>query len=319
MEIYLKPILFIFLATAFICFFYELRRSRIIQRKLREAYESLDEAAVERARENKRNILMQESRHKSLAERIIEKPGRLFVYSGLERKFPGLTMEIWFLLILVSAAVLYALIFWITKNVLYGCILAAIYIAFIQCIEMICAFHNYKVIDENLIKFLNLLGNYSITTGEITGIFHQISRFLPDPLSSVLDECYYDAQISGDISSALYAMADKIEHPKFKEVVHNIEVCINYSANYKEVVNNSRKIIMDEQRARRERKSMANEASISMLLVSGLFVLAFVIVDKLIEKSIWTILFGTMIGKISIVAVVIIYIYFYFKILKVGR
>ena len=68
-----------------------------------------------------------------------------------------------------------------------------------------------RVTNENLLKCLNFLGNYSLTAGEITMVLGQVSRYVEEPLKGALEECAYEAQTTGDSSLALLSMAERIE------------------------------------------------------------------------------------------------------------
>lgn len=318
--IFLKILLFFCLAISITGFFYQIAKTRFLQVKLREAYDALDEAAVERARREKRSLIFHDTdRKKKILEKFLEMPSRDFTYSGLGRKIRGLTVEIWILSVLVSAAALYFFIFAVTRNATVSLISAGIYIFIPFLIEKVMMYRNYKVVDNNLLHFLNQLGNFSLSRGEITSVLLQISKYMPEPLSNALEECYYDAQTSGDTSSALYALADKIEHEKFKEVINNIEVCINYTSNFKVVVDNCRKSIMDEQRAKRERKAMAEESILNMFILSILCVVTLILANGLTDTSIWNILFGTPIGHGALLIIAACYIVFIWKIISAER
>ena len=43
-----------------------------------------------------------------------------------------------------------------------------------------------RVTNENLLKCLNFLGNYSLTAGEITMVLGQVSRYVEEPLKGAL-------------------------------------------------------------------------------------------------------------------------------------
>lgn len=53
------------------------------------------------------------------------------------------------------------------------------------------------------------LGNYSLTAGEITSVLGQVSKYMEEPLRSAMEECAYEAQITGDHSTALLTMAER--------------------------------------------------------------------------------------------------------------
>uniref|UniRef100_UPI004056E4DE type II secretion system F family protein n=1 Tax=Acetatifactor sp. TaxID=1872090 RepID=UPI004056E4DE len=316
---YLRWILFCVVALTCILFFYYLRKEKIITNTVMEAYEALDEASVKSAREAKRNILIQENSRNKGTGKLVEWPRQLYIYSGLNRVFSSISFEMWSVIILASTALVYFVVLAITQTLFSALVFALLYFFLIILVQKILAFRNYKIVDEELLKFLNILENYSITNTEIISVFLRVSHYVPEPLKSVLEECYYDAQTSGDKSAALYALSNKIEHPKFKEFICNIEICVNYSANYKDIIERTKQIVMDEQKFRRERRSIANAQAVNMLLVSGGLLFALVISDSIISGSIWEILFHTPIGRGCMAFVAVIYAYFYYKIATVER
>ncbi len=313
----LKAVVFICLLIAFSFFFYYMRKNKVIGRKIKEVHSRIDEASVKRSREWRRNIGIQ--RPKSFIEKCLEKPERRFIYSGIGRLFPGVTIEIWLMLLILSSACIYIISFIVTKALLMSLIIMCAYIGLIELMESLLILRNYKAVDSELLKFLNMLSNFSVTNGEITSVFLQISKFLREPLRTELEECYYDAYTSGDNKAALEALADQIEHPMFKETIRNLIICINYSANYKEVVSSSRKIIRDEQRAREERKSVAREAIVNMIIISCMLLVSLYIADEIISKSIWAILLYTVFGRFCAAIVVVVYLIFAWKVGSVDR
>ena len=47
-------------------------------------------------------------------------------------------------------------------------------------------FLEYRSVNDNILKCLNFLGNYSLTAGEITGVLGQVSKYMEEPLKGVL-------------------------------------------------------------------------------------------------------------------------------------
>ena len=138
--------------------------------------------------------------------------------------------------------------------------------------------------NENLLKCLNFLGNYSLTAGEITMILGQVSRYVEEPLKGALEECAYEAQTTGDSSLALLSMAERIEHPKIKELARNLEISIRYMADLTTLVDSSRRSAREYLRMEEERKGMLREAGINMALLLGMSVFALLTVDTCSSK-----------------------------------
>ena len=166
---------------------------------------------------------------------------------------------------------------------------------------------------------MDFLGNYSITLGEITNILYQISAYLENPLKNVLEECYYEAQLSGDINLALLSMAEKIEHPKFKEFIYNLEISLRFSANFTILVQHSRKSVREFIHLRQERKSLTREAWINILILIAMTIVILKSVESLIGSPIQNILFQTMIGRICMGGISLILFLFFYQIRKIEQ
>lgn len=301
-----RVILLFCLATGFFFLFVWLAKESILRNVVRRTYESMDAAARRRVQENRK-----------LRSLLEEKRGALYrveedlIYSGLAGRLRFLTPELSIVGNLALSAVAYFLVLVLTGSWLAGGVGILGFEALVFLVISYLKSRNYRRVNDNLMKFLDFLGNYSITAGEVTGIFNQISKYLDEPLRSVLDECYYEAQTCGDTGLALLTMARKIEHPKFKELVRNIEISARYAADFTALVTNSRRAVREHMRTRQERKSMVNEAMINMLILGAMAVFILMMVGQLINASIWDILLHTLPGRACMAVIVIIFMLMY--------
>lgn len=311
MVIIVKVILFVLMTLCFVGVAYMIRQKRVIRKALSEAYSALDTAAVRRAGNEKREIFMRQwtQQEEGTIRRLLQKPESRYRYSRLSAK-TGLAFELWFILKLASAAAVYFVLVMATRSLLSALLGAAVYLSLFAAAEAVLAHRNYKAVDDSLLQFVNLLGNFSLVSGEITGVFHKVSAYLPEPLSSVLEECYYDAQTSGDTSVALYVLADKISHPVFKDLIRNIEVCANYTADFSIIMTNSRKVIRNARRAQKERRSMARENLVEMVIISVALLVAMGLVNMLVEVSVFDLLLHTTAGHIALILTAVCYTVF---------
>ena len=299
---------FLLLYAGFFLVFWKIRWLEKISDALRRGRAGMDEAARKRLLENRRQLLTLQKEH-SVWYRLEQELN----YSGWKRRFPFLTAEVW----LAGNLILGVLLFLLLGSGFgwkYGVVGICIGYGTEYLILCICKADAFQKVNSNLIKFLDFLGNYSITAGELTSIFGQISKYLDEPLRTALDECSNEARVSGDSSLALLAMAEKIEHPKFKELVRNMEISIRYSADFTTLVNSSRKNVREYLRTGEERRGLVREALINMLLLLAMSVITLFIVDGLIEISVWMLLWNTWPGRIALGVVVFILLLFAGKI-----
>ncbi len=292
-EIYRHAILVTLWTGCFLAF-YRMGRIRLLQKLLQRTKSSVDEAARKR-------LLLSRSK----LTRLEKEEGfwffleRQLCYGGLLRRFPFLGAESFVLLTILAGAgcFLAGTAMGGLMTGLLGVVLLLLaewgVITLGKALEM-------RAVNENLMKLLDFLGNYSVTAGDVVAVFSQISKFMDEPLRSALERCCVEAQTTGDVGMALLSMAERIEHPQFKELVRNIEVSSRYSADFSVLVQFSRRSMRDYLKSVRERKSLLREAGINMTLLLGMSVFALITVNGLLETSVWSILFTSIPGRVAL-------------------
>lgn len=279
----------------FLLLFGRIRWVEKVKRLLSRTKEGMDLSARLRALENRHKL--QELQHNNTWICRVEE---FLCYCGIRRRFPGCTPEKWITGNLLCMTVLFGMLLGSSGNfviaisgmVLYGAV-EYLFLSTLRAGEL-------RAVDENLLKCLNFLGNYSLTAGEITVVLGQVSRYVEEPLKGVLEECAYEAQTTGDSSLALLTMAERIEHPKIKELARNLEISIRYMADLTALVDGSRRSAREYLRMEEERKGMLREAGINMGLLMAMSVFAMLTVERLIDVPVWKILSGTVPGHLAI-------------------
>lgn len=286
-------IIFGLLFSAFFLLFEKIRILRRFSDRLKKAKDDVAAASRQRMLEQRRQLIALGEKHSLLFS--LEK---MLQYSGLKRRFPGLTPEWWIAGNAAAAAAVFGTGLLFSKawqsaavTVLFGAA-EAVWLCLLRT-------RNLRKVSENLLKLLDFLGNYSVTAAEATGIFGQVSRYLEEPLRSALDACCYEAQTTGDAGLALLSMAEKIEHPKFKELARNMEISIRYCADFSALVRSSRRSLREYLRLSQERRGMLREAAVNMALLLGMSAVILVTVGVLTGQSLETLLFQTLPGRVG--------------------
>lgn len=302
----IKILLLAELAAGFAALFLWIRRESILGQLWRMAYGSLEAAAAKRVQDNRRSLQLLRGK-RTFWQRMEQR----LLYSGVTRRFPFLTPELWILGNLMGGAAAYFLALllgaaWHRALLAAGGIWLLVHAVLNQRMS-----RNYNNTDENLMKFLDFLGNYSITSGEITAVLGQVSPYVGEPLRGVLDACYYEAQTSGDTSVALLSMAEKLQHPKFRELVRNLEVSLRYSADLKVLVSQSRRSLREYARMRQERKALIREAWINILILGAMTVVILKAMESLVGIPLSEIMFHTLpgIGCLTVIGVILLLFY----------
>lgn len=306
MSDYIKILLLAELSGGFITLFLWIYRESLLHQLWRRAYDSLETAAARRVQDNRRSLQLLQGR-KGFWQRMEQR----LLYSGIHRHFSHMTPELWILGNLAAGTLCYFLALvlgapWQAALLVPGALWLLVYGA----VNLGMA-RQFNATDENLMKFLDFLGNYSITAGEITAVLQQVSPYVGEPLRYVLDECYYEAQTSGDTSIALLAMAEKLQHPKFQELVRNLEISMRYSADLTVLVSQSRRSLREYTRMRQERRALAREAWVNMLILGAMTIVILKALEALLGIPLSEILLHTLpgIGALAVIGVILLLFY----------
>ena len=310
----IKGVIFSFLFAGFLLFFCRVRWLQTFRTLMKQTVMSMDEASRKRLLKNRKELLNLQK-----TDSLWTKIEQELHYSGILLKFPGLTPEMLALCNVVLAAGLVMITLVWTNSLWMAAGLTLSFLLMEAAGIVILKVRNMKSVERNLLKFLDFLGNYSITAGEVTGIFSQVSRYMEEPLKSVLVQCSYEAQVTGDVSMALLAMAEKIEHPQFKALIQNMEISVRYCADFTALVNSSRKSVREYLRAGGERRTVLREAGINLALLAGMSVVIMSTVNQMIDISVWEVLLFTLPGRVAVAVLLTILLLFLRQIYQMSR
>ncbi len=304
MRAFILSVIYLLLFSGFWLLFYEIRIFRRFLELAKRTAADLDSAARQRTLEGRKQLLKLQNRHTFLVwmERQLQ-------YSGLKNRFPRLGVEWWIAGNMVLFAALFPLLcfaagFWQGAAASAFLMLGEAFV--LKALRSI----NLRRVGSNLMKLLDFLGNYSVTAAEATGVFSQVSRYMDEPLRSALDQCCHEARTTGDSGLALLSMAEKIEHPKFKELARNMEISIRHCADFSALVKSSRKSLREYMRISQERRVMLREAAVNMALLLVMSAAVLFTVGSLTGISVAKLVTGTVPGKIGICGMLLIFCLF---------
>lgn len=287
--------IFCLIFMGFLLLFGRIRWLETVKILLSKTREGMDQSARLRALE-KRHQLQELQRKNTLIYRVEE----FLCYCGIRRRFPGYTAEKWIAGNLLGMMLVFCLLQGITGRFTVAALGTGLLCGAEYLILSTLRAGELRSVNDNLLKCLNFLGNYSLTAGEITMVLGQVSKYVEEPLKGALEECAYEAQTTGDSSLALLSLAERIEHPKVKQLARNLEVSIRYMADLTMLVDSSRRSAREYLRMEEERKGMLREAGINMGLLMAMSLFALLTVDRLVDISVRDILYGTLPGHIAI-------------------
>ena len=222
-----------------------------------------------------------------------------FIYSRIDKYITFMTPALWFAfeIILFIATLILLLAFKVDLLLSFIFAFIAGFVPFF--VELLMAHQNYKKEDKQLVEFLNMIGNYSLSSGEITDVFAHVYPMVDNPIRDSLEECIYEAENLGS-EQALINLANKIEHPKFKEIIQNLRVAQKYSGNFRSVVENNNAALVDYIKQKRERDHLATFNMISLVICLIITVFIFIALGQMINTNVFEYLVTTTTGQICL-------------------
>lgn len=271
----MKVLIGVLLIFGFSLLFYEMDFLEKMSRMLQQTRREMNASA------RQRNLADRQRLEQLQAENSMwYKLEQCLQYSGVRRRFPQVTGVFFIAGNLCLAAAGLVVIGMLTNLTVASIVVAGALVS--ESITLwILRRHNFHKTEENLTKLLDFLGNYSLTAGELTSVLGQVSRYVEEPIKGALDTCYYEAMTTGDSGKALLAMAERVEHPKFKELARNMEISTRYCADFSQLVSSSRRSLREYLKLSRERKGMLREALINTVLLLGMSLLVLIMVFRL--------------------------------------
>lgn len=245
-------------------------------------------------KEKKLRLLQGNSRKKNWVRRL----DLLLLQSGVKGRVPFLNTEMFLLLMSFGFLMTEAGCFWRKASFLWMILTPVLFVGGSLLFLQFLAGRNYKRAEEQLLPFMNLIGNYSYTEDDLVSIFGRIILYLEEPYRSAVEECHLYAKSTGDAVTAFRELGMKIPHEQFQRLMRNLEICCQHEANYGEIIDDSREMLQDYLKNKKEREAVKKNARIELLLLIGGCFLALWMIDGLTERAVLELLESTLPGKL---------------------
>lgn len=307
--------LFVLVFCACYTLFAYLKKYHVIETRIKSFYEKTEADVEERLRLEE--IRKAESGNTD-DENLLLKLDRTINYSNIKKIIPFLnsTTYIFTMCIFASIALIVGTkLSGLAIGIFCGGSVVSIYVV----ILMLLANINYKKVEGNVMTFINLVENYAKTNNDLISIMGKVHYYLDEPLRTQVEECYYLGQRTGDVDLALDTLQRNVQHKKFKEIIRNLIICSHYEANYEDVVEDSRDMLITYLAGKRERAEMARNARIELSILLGACVVVFYMIQSFLGESIIALLQSNIIGMIILIYCVICIFLVIFNIVFIGR
>ncbi len=271
------------------------RENSVISGVSRQMLESMNKSEQQRAAKEKARKLLEGNLKK---QKLLYRLDRLILQSGVRRFVPFFNTELLLFVLLFSVLLLEIYLEIRDTGILWRIFAPVLLVGGIRLLLILFTDRNFKKTESQLLSFMNLIGNYQQSCDDLLSIFGKISPYLEEPLKGAVEECFLYARMTGNVSAAFYELELRIPHEQFQRLIQNLEICYRHDANYGEIISDSREMLMDYLRNRRERQTMKNNARMEILLIIVCCCFAFWMMDGFMQQNLWYLLRSTMIGQI---------------------
>lgn len=234
-------------------------------------------------------------------------------YSGIRNHFPFVSAKVWLLFSFLVYSCSFAMVLILTgsvgKTVLF-CI--AIWFFMTQLLSWMRR-RNMRATERQLLELLNVTESFAATGDEPLAILRNCSPYMTGPIGHALKSIERHINEGWSGRMILEQLKIMLEHPKWQEFIHNLNVCSMYNSDFNYVFRSSRKSIQSYLSSKKERESIKHTAQIEMGIIVFLSLIIVMVMGEFLALSISTLLWGNQFGRICTVYMIGIVLLFYWK------
>lgn len=248
-------------------FFSLLKQYEILKNAWEKSLKVLDAQNQTRKRIEKQTVSLYGEMEKRT---FIAKLDAILAYSGLYRRFPGLTAEKSAAGMLTALGLITMLLWFITGKILIGMGAAGL---------MLCiayeSFHTMRAIrkrkiDAEILHCLDMMEMTAVSSRDVLSIIGKTAVKIKEPLRAELLSAVVDAEHSGDTSQALRRLTNRIENKYLKDLLLNLDICSKYTESYQDVLKASKKIFLQDSVNREKLRKLYKNTLQFILVMTGI-------------------------------------------------
>lgn len=222
---------------------------------------------------NKRKKLLQEEKRINIGNTeevgVINKFNIMFERTGITKRIPSLTSEIYIIITLIIA-----MLIGFTSKLFCGYwainLLASLVSIFVMYfIIYYLSGIAYERVDSQIINFINYLDNFSTSSSDIVSIIENTTVYMEGTLKDYLTEFVMESK-QGQGKRAFRNLQARIENVKFQQLLKNLEIASKHDANYKEVISEARIILKGYFKNKEKRKEVVRNGRVEIVILIAL-------------------------------------------------
>lgn len=238
----------------------------------------------------------------------------MLFYSGIRNVIPFVSAKVW---------ILFCLLIWGCGFCVVSILSKKIWPAIVFCIVLGVSMklliegmrkRNLRKTERYLLELLNVTESFAVTGEDPVAILIHCSSYLKGPIGQALRSIVKQVDRGWSSRMILEQLKVQLEHPKWQEFIHNLNVCSMYNSEFSSVFSSSRKSIQSYLISKKERQSIKHTAQMEMMIIVILSVVIIIVLSKFLGISVVTLLWGNLISKGCTIYMVTIVLLFFWKI-----
>lgn len=232
---------------------------------------------------------------------------KLLQDSGIKDRIPEMTPIVFVILTILICIAGGILGFFMTQSALLGLVSCGVIAILIRFYIEIQISKNYRQLESESIKFINLLRNNSHIEGSLGEMLGRTIPYLSGGLKVSIEKCYYEIKSSGNVVIALENLCQRTSYRKLREVFEALKMCATHNEDYEQVIDEASASLSAFIEYREEIATLKKNNLIDLLIITaaGLLII-YEMKSMLTDIDVVYYIFHTFIGQVFCIALIVI-------------
>ena len=238
----------------------------------------------------------------------------LLFYSGIRNYFPFVSAKVWIIFCVLVLSCSFLIVLVLGKKVWQAAMFCIVLSVLMRMLLGSMRRRNLRNTERYLLELLNVTESFAATGEEPIAILSHCSPYLKGPIGQALRNV--DRQVNQGWSGRmiLEQLKVRLEHPKWQEFIHNLNVCSMYNSDFSPVFGSSRKSIQLYLTSKKERQSIKHTAEMEMAAIVVLSLIILMVLSKFLVVPISELMWGDSVSKGCTMYMGMIVLLFFWKI-----
>ena len=238
----------------------------------------------------------------------------MLYYSGIRNYVPFCSAKVWLLLCFVVLCCSFLLSMLVSRSLLQALIVCIGLSMVFMYVLGIMRRENLRATERHLLELINVTESFAVTGEEPVAILRSCSIYMKGPIGRTLKNLEKYSRQGWSSRMMLEQLKVQLEHPKWQEFIHNLNVCSMYNSDFVYVFRTSRKSIQAYLTARKEQESIKHTAQAEMGAIVVLSMIIIMVLGNFLSVPVQVLVWGNSISQGCTVYMVVIVMLFFWKI-----